>query len=217
MLWEILDQPRQEILKKVVRVMPVPQSYLAGGTGLALLLGHRESIDFDWFTPVDFDPEVIHQALSNIGKVKISETKKGTFHGLVDNIQVTWLWYPNPLNEQLISSSDIPGFNIASVIDIGLMKWNAICNRGARKDFIDLYFICQEGIIMANLLDLLPKKFPGVDLNYYHLIKSLTYFEDAERELMPVMKKPIEWDDVKSYFQMIQKELLEKIKKDIWT
>lgn len=56
--------------------MPLPGSYLAGGTALALILGHRESIDFDWFVREDFDPEELEYLLSKIGQLKTIETKK---------------------------------------------------------------------------------------------------------------------------------------------
>lgn len=72
------------ILSRLVDNLPVSGSYLAGGTALALLLGHRESDDFDWFSREKFDPGDIYQKLSQLGKTEISETAKGTFHGTHD-------------------------------------------------------------------------------------------------------------------------------------
>jgi hypothetical protein len=208
--WCVLDQPRQALLKKLTTAMPVPSSYLAGGTALALLLGHRISVDFDWFTPAKFDPAIIERNLSWQNKVMVTETRRGTFHGLVDGIQVTWLWYPNPLLKPLITVDEFPGLNLASLLDIGLMKLVAASQRGARKDFIDLYMICQQEYSLEAMLALLPQKFPESQLNYYHIIKSLSFFDDAEREAMPTMRIPLEWQIVKEYFLRCQKKLLAK-------
>lgn len=96
MFWNTLDRSRKSLLAKLAAGMPVPGSYLARGTALALILGHRKSIDFDWFTPNDFQTGVLLRDLAMLGKVKVGEIRKGTFHGFVDGIRVTWLWYPNP-------------------------------------------------------------------------------------------------------------------------
>lgn len=88
------------------------------------------------------------------------------------------------------------------------MKWIALSQRGARKDFIDLYFICQQDVNLELLYQLMPKKFPGLNINYYHLVKSLSYFTDAERELMPVMRADFDWEIIKEYFKKKQRVLL---------
>ncbi len=135
----------------------------------------------------EFEPGILLRDLSVLGKVKVAETKKGTFHGFIDGIRVTWLMYPNPLLNPLINVKDVPGLQLASLTDIAVMKWATVSQRGARKDFIDLFYICQYGYNLEGILNLLPKKYPKTDINYYHMIKSLSFFDDAERETMPVM------------------------------
>ena len=208
MFYNILDEPRQILLKKFAADIPLPGSYLAGGTALALMLGHRYSVDFDWFSAETFDPARIAKELGQLGEVKIGETTTGTFHGWVDNIQVTWLWYPNPLLRPLVSYPELPGFKMASIVDIGIMKWAAVSDRGSRKDFIDLFEICHQGITMEYLLPLIARKYPDARINHYHMIKSLTYFYDAECEATPFLLKPISWEQVKNYFKEVQKSLL---------
>lgn len=161
MFWNVIDQTRQSVLKQVLESDPVPDSYLAGGTALALLLGHRESIDFDWFTPTSFSPEQIESILSPIGQLMISEAKSNTFHGIFNGVQVTWLYYPRPLLDNLIVSDDLPLFKMASLFDIGVMKLIAASQRGAKKDFIDLYALEQHGIPVTSLISRLSDKFPG--------------------------------------------------------
>ncbi len=210
MFWDILDQPRQLLLKKLSGDLPIPGSYLAGGTALALLIGHRYSVDLDWFSPQDFDPGKLGSQLKRFGEVRIAETSSGTFHGWVDDIQVTWLRYPNPLLEPLVESEDSPGLKLASLVDIGLMKWAAVSDRGARKDFFDLYALEKRGVTAERLYPLLVVKYPNANINYYHMIKSLAYFDDAEREAMPVMLEEADWEAVKVYFRRVQAKLLKE-------
>jgi len=86
--------------------------------------------------------------------------------------------------------SDIPHLKIASIVDIGTMKLIAASQRGARKDFIELYVIAQSGISLVSLIERLPDKFPNTSINYYHIVKSLVFFDDAEQEPMPRISIP---------------------------
>ena len=74
------------------------------------------------------------------------------------------------------------------------MKLAAITGRGARKDFIDLYFLL-DTFSLPELFNFFRNKFP--DGNDFLVYKSLTYFADAEVEPMPKMLKPVEWEEVK--------------------
>lgn len=210
MFFSVLDESRLDLLKQIVAIAPVPHSYLAGGTALAMMLGHRSSIDFDWFSPNMFAVETIAESLSPLGVLNIAETKKGTFHGFVNDIRVTWLYYPNPLLGALVTPPQIPGLCLASLVDIAVMKWAALSSRGSRKDFLDLYFIAKAELEVKSLLSLLTTKYPGANINHYHMIKSLSYFDDAENEPWPIMHKPTEWEDVKDYFLKQQKLLLDE-------
>ncbi len=80
MFWDILDPPRLSLLKNLAFDPPVPRSYLAGGTALAIMMGHRESVDFDWFTPENFDPGILSRRLERFGEVKVGETGPGTLY-----------------------------------------------------------------------------------------------------------------------------------------
>lgn len=208
--WETLGSERKAFLSRLLSSMPIPGSYLAGGTALALILGHRESLDFDWFSPEEFDPDVLIRRLSQLGKIVVSDVQRGTFHGLLDGVRLTWLYYPNPLLDDFIQAEEMPGLKLASLLDIGLMKWTAVSQRGARKDFIDLYMICHNQHSLDTMAELVPTKYPGVDVNLYHMIKSLSYFDDAEREPMPRMLIQLSWPEIKNYFLTEQKNLLQK-------
>ncbi|MFO7951910.1 MAG: nucleotidyl transferase AbiEii/AbiGii toxin family protein [Bacillota bacterium] len=209
--WFTLREEQKSLLNLVVEQMPLQGSYLAGGTALALIIGHRESVDFDWFSPTEFDPESLARQLSLIKPFKVNEASRGTLHGIMDNVRVSWFYYPNPLLDSLITSSSMPGLKLASLKDIGTMKLIALSHRGSAKDFIDLYKLHENGLDLESLLKLVPSKFPGTKINFYHIIKSLSYFDDAEAEPMPRMQVALNWADLKKFFLKEQSRLLEKI------
>ncbi|WAM33994.1 nucleotidyl transferase AbiEii/AbiGii toxin family protein [Caldicellulosiruptor morganii] len=211
MFFNVLEYQRYEVLNKIVKSDVVGESYLAGGTGLALQLGHRVSEDFDFFSPVEFSGDDIIYKLEKVGDVNILYSSKDTLHLLLDGVRVTWLYYSNPLLDNLVIPAEIKGLRIASKKDIGVMKLVAISSRGTRKDFIDLYCICQSGIELDELFKLLPQKFPNKVINLYHILISLCYFDDAENEAMPKMLIRLDWDDVKKFFLDNCKKLIKLI------
>jgi hypothetical protein len=91
-------------------------------------------------------------------------------------------------------------FALADVRDIALMKLAAISGRGSRKDFADLYLILQNAPTLEDYFELLPRKYGASRLNTYHILKSLTYFDDAETEPMPRMRVPFDWAECKAFF-----------------
>ncbi|MFH1803197.1 MAG: nucleotidyl transferase AbiEii/AbiGii toxin family protein, partial [archaeon] len=91
---------------------------------------------------------------------------------------------------------------------IAAMKIDAIAARGAKRDFIDLYFICKSGYQLTDLLDFYDKKYKRLASNRIHIQKSLVFFNDAEPDEMPRMLKDIKWKKVKEFFE-------EEIKKTV--
>ena len=210
MFWEILELRRIEVLKKITNNMPemgMENSYLAGGTALALQLGHRKSYDFDWFIPEEFNPEELKQSLEKIGRVRDVKLSKATLHLNFEAVRVTWLYYPNPVLKPLLQIKEPVELKIASIEDIALMKLVAISSRGAKRDFVDLYYICKEGFSINNLIAEIPSKYPTSDLNKYHIVKSLSYFEDADKEVLDPLSIP--WEEIKRYFSKQAKSVLE--------
>jgi len=210
--WHVIDGVRREVLNKLLYQMPVQDAYLAGGTALALQLGHRESIDFDWFTALPFEVAQVESRLQTMGTLEVTDAKRNTFHGILDGVQVTFLRYPYPLIHPFVVSEDGSNLRMASLLDIGTMKMIAVSQRGARKDFIDLYALHRAGVTLNMLTQRLPEKFHGNKVNLYHIVKSLTYFDDAEEEPIPRMLTDFNWDEVKSFFQQNQHELVQQLK-----
>jgi hypothetical protein len=198
MFYNILDQKRLTILPLLKFFKK--EFYLAGGTGLALQIGHRDSIDFDFFSLKDVDT---YKVFSNIKKIffehkilKIQE-EKNTLTVLVDeNIKLSFFTYPYKLLNKTINE---PNLNIASITDIALMKFSAITSRATNKDYIDLYFIFHS-IPFKKILSVLNKKLPDLDVNL--VLKSLVYFKDIKKEPIKFKNnRNIDFKVVESFFE----------------
>lgn len=207
MFKQVISKDRQDLLELLGRQGILKDFYLAGGTAAALYMGHRISEDFDFFCKHDFETFGIIQYLSDLGSFTQAGEARGTVHGILSGVKLSFLFYKYPL---LYPAKPFLGCQIADLRDIALMKLTAISGRGSKRDFIDLYFIAKEKVDLSTLLRLFEKKYSDTGYSRYHLLKSLAYFEDADRELDPVMLKPMDWKEVKKFFLQQQKELLQK-------
>ncbi len=179
---------------------------LAGGTGLALQLGHRTSEDFDFFRTEPLDVRTLHTILSKTfsSEALLLETKTLTL--LLNDVKISFFIVDTPF---IFSGEKYLFFTVADPRDIALMKIAAIAGRGSRRDFIDLYFILHEHITLDECLQLFKRKYRNTPFNIYHILKSLTWFEDAEAEPEPHMLKPFSWSECKRFFlQETQKIVL---------
>jgi hypothetical protein len=170
---------------------------LAGGTGLALQLGHRVSEDFDFFRNDKFSIDDMHRVFRAAGNYETLQELEHTFTVLACDVKVSFFCVPDPFLFETYSYRD---FSIADVRDIALMKLIAVSGRGSRKDFVDLYTILRGGSPLQEYFDLIPKRYGSGRTNSYHILKSLTYFDDAEREPMPKMLEPFDWGECKKFF-----------------
>ncbi len=198
MFVQTLSRPAQKLLVQLGRQRWMRDFYLAGGGAAALHLGHRLSVDLDFFCPKELNTPLLLRRLQKIGKFDLTRDAWGTLTGLLAGVRVSFFAYPYPL---LQPTQKLWGVRIASLLDIGLMKLVAISQRGSRRDFFDLFFTCRQNIPLAELLSMLPRKFPGVKYSLSHILRSLVYFDDAEKEPMPKMLMPVRWAEIKGFFQ----------------
>lgn len=182
-----------------VAALPLPaHTYLAGGTAATLHLGHRLSDDLDLFTPEPFEPEVLVQLIQQAGTFTLERTSWGTILGWLNGVRFSLFHYRYPLLEPC---RPLDRLGIASLRDIAAMKIAAISDRGARKDFIDLYEICRQRLSLRQTLKLYDRKYGKLTVNRLHIYKSLVYFDEAESQQMPVMLKPFRWERLKTFFE----------------
>jgi Nucleotidyl transferase AbiEii toxin, Type IV TA system len=194
--FDILDAERRAILPNL-RVFKEQGFYLAGGTALALMLGHRDSIDFDFFTEKEFDTKKL---FSDIEKAfaghhtDITQEEKNTLSILIDqNIRISFITYAYPLLNPLVLIENI---SLASLEDIGCMKLSAITGRSSVKDYVDLYFILQH-TSLETLLELAKRKLPSLD--ELVILKSLGYFDDVRDEVILYKVVPVDFEVIKRF------------------
>mgnify|MGYP001588226550 CR=1 FL=1 len=157
MFREILTESQQTLLELLSRIPEVRTFYLAGGTALALYLGHRRSRDFDFFRPKEFAPQDLLSVLRETGELDPE--------------------------------------------DIAAMKLAALAGRGSRKDFVDLYFHARQVVPLERVFELFREKYRGVSVDPYHLLRSLTFFDDADAEAMPELLTEVTWEEIKAFFR----------------
>lgn len=185
-------------------------AYLAGGTACALQLGHRISVDLDFFTPQEFDAKELIKSLKKIGKFKLEKQARGTVLGTMEGIKFSIFVYKYKV---LFPYKSIFNINILDLRDIAAMKIDTIATRGMKRDFVDLYFICRAGISLKEALHFYDRKYGKLSSNIIHIQKSLVYFLDAEITQMPKMLKSCNWQEVKRFFEEEVKKLTVKFVK----
>jgi len=191
---EVLDAKGRAALDAHAASAHAEGFHLAGGTALALQLGHRRSVDFDWFRATEFDPLELAQRLVARGvPFTIGSTARATLHGSVDGTRVSFLEFRYPLLAPLVDGG---AFRLAGLRDIGAMKLSAIAQRGARKDFFDLVALVRAGLALPDLLDAYQRRFAVRDVA--HVLTALTYFDDAERDTEPILGSRDDWPAVKA-------------------
>lgn len=200
-----INKDTKRVLEQISAIVSEKNFYLAGGTGLSLLLGHRESIDLDFFRKESFDTDELLKRLSGF---TVLDKKKDTLTGTIENVNLSFFSYDYPL---LSDTLEYRGIKVASILDIALMKLSAVMQRNTRKDFIDLYFIIKDHLPLLGLIKQFGNKFSQNPEVSIPILKSLTYFVETETEPMPKMYIDIKWEDIKTFFISETKQVMEQL------
>lgn len=192
------------LLKQLMSMPELGQFYLVGGTALALQLGHRVSVDLDLFTSQPFDkPELLDFINAHFDEVLLESEGTSMLIINLNQVKVDFVKMSYPV---LFSPLEIEGVRMLDIRDIAPMKLKAIAQRGSKKDFYDIYFLLDR-LSLAEILRLFSEKFKQHEV--FHIIKSLTYFEDAEKYAgPPVFDKTITWKNVKKKILKAVQELV---------
>lgn len=193
----ILDRKQRKILPNLGFLRKEYRFYLGGGTALALQIGHRSSVDFDFYTPKDFDPKGLYNKLKKTLEQTTSEhMADGMLIVTADGVGISFFRYDYPLLNPLVKIAHI---DLLPIEDIAAMKMISIVQRGTKRDFIDIYYILKI-FSLDKLLELTSKKYNV--FNIYLGLRALTYFEDAEQDRSRRRLKffeELDWDKVKSH------------------
>ena len=194
--FEILSEKQKKIFKKLT-FLKKHGFYLAGGTGLALQIGHRTSIDFDFYTQKKFNPLRLKKEFDGkFKKVEVIYFDEDTLELMVDNVRLSFFNYPYKLIKKPLV---IYGVEIASLEDIAGMKIIAVTQRGRKRDFVDIYFLIKI-FGLKKIFEIVKKKFPG--FNIYLGLQGLIYFKDADKEPEErgiKLKEKINWQEIKKF------------------
>ena len=181
---ETVDQPTLELLKKLQGKEYLKGFHLAGGTALALTLGHRKSVDLDLFSDFNFDAGALLENISADFQFHLFFSANNTLKGSIDGVQVDILAHRYPM---ITEPLELEGISMLAKKDIVAMKLNAITVNGQRvKDFIDIFYLLEEFSI-AEMLGFYKIKY--AQYNEVNVLKSLTWFEDVDLSEWPVLLK----------------------------
>lgn len=208
---EILPAATNLAWERLRPIAEIRQFVLVGGTALALRFGHRESQDLDFFTNKPFPVVQLENSLRDsliaADELEIAGRDENTLHLRINHVKVSFLYQAGVH----LQNYDLwRGIRIASLDGLIAMKLNAAAGRGDRKDFTDLYCVCQEGLDFGEMLErgfaLLP------NLNKYHVLRSLVYFDDAEPSPPLRLRRSYDWEDIKRFFTVHVTKYLRDLK-----
>jgi hypothetical protein len=181
-----------------------PEFYLAGGTALALELGHRISIDLDFFSANKFSTQEIADRLKTKGHLEITSMDKDALNGSLDGVKISFFKYPYKL---LFPTKKYDNVAVADERDIAAMKILAISDRGSKKDFVDLFTLLKI-YSLDDILKFFNEKYKDYNYNMLHILKSLFYFFDADLDPEPIYINTINWVNVKKSIKNIVDEYI---------
>lgn len=195
---ESLTSEARSLVASLTDFRWVADAYLAGSAALALYLGHRPIRDLDLMSSVQrlrsIDRrDILEELIDADPGCRVETARDGFLYTRMSGgVGLRCFYYPYPLVD---SEADLHGLAVASATDLGLMKLGAIISRGTRRDFVDLYLLCQD-LPLAELLEASTAKFGHVRDFPIQALKGLSDLSQTEGEPMPTLTRVIEWAEV---------------------
>lgn len=194
-VWKVLQQEAVYLRQKGY--------YLAGGTGLALQLGHRQSLDFDFFSEQRHTAAALCLWLEKFPGFVLRDKNPDTVHADVQGVKLSFIGaYRYPAVGPFVVAD---GIRLASVVDIALMKFLAITHRATLRDYIDLAVMVRDCISLPDILKKSEQKY-GETFNSMLSLKALISFQDLDAD-MPLLRDK----SLSSSWQKILQEAVKKI------
>jgi len=198
--WEAVTPSARVLLAALSQLPLLRPFYLGGGTALALRLGHRISQDLDLFANIEsLDDDFRHSIMQELRQDHAVNVLRDSVFGLVleaNGQPISFFSYGYPMLEP---TDLVSGFQIAGILDIGLMKMDAIAGRGTRRDFYDLYFIASR-VSLDELFAQSTNKYPYSHGFEMRVLVALVDFDVADQQDEPMLLLPAEWSEVKDFF-----------------
>lgn len=195
------------VLQKVTSTVNKSEAILAGGTALAIQLGHRVSYDLDFFTNKKINVEnIIRELNSNFKEIKIMSEDEDTLVADLEGIKFSIFHFPYKFIDDIVEFREI---RLAGILDIASMKIIAITQRGVKRDFVDLYQILTK-TPFYKVAETLVSKYGSNRINPILIGKALVYFTDAESDPEPnyKSKNSTDWSKIKKFFKTHVKQFV---------
>ncbi|MGS2723949.1 nucleotidyl transferase AbiEii/AbiGii toxin family protein [Porticoccus sp. GXU_MW_L64] len=161
----------------------VPDSFtLYGGTAIALYLGHRESVDFDFFSTEPFEPNELYNSISFLQGSEILQSAPSTLTCLVERggyVQVSFFGLPAIKSVKSPHLLESPAIKIASLVDLAGMKASVVQQRAELKDYVDIAALIEQTDIDLPAALSAASKIYGAAFNPQSTLKALVFFEDG--------------------------------------
>ena len=200
---QTVDATTLELLKHLMKLPELEQFHLVGGTNLSLRFGHRLSIDIDLFTNESFIPLELFQYIKGaFPQAELKSSTKSMLFFYINGVKIDCVLAPFPYLEPIEIIDDI---RFVSTPDVIAMKLGALSGRGVKKDFWDIAELLNH-YKLEEMLFFFAAKYNAHDP--FFVIRSLTYFEDAEHQIDPQPLKKITWEQVKKKVEKAVKDFL---------
>ena len=203
MFLKALKSEQQKIFK---RLKHFPKFYLAGGTALALQIGHRISVDFDFFSEKEISPGLLDKLIKIFKDFKVEAVINHSeqLSVNVNKIKIDFVKYNFP---PLMDLSEFWGIKFLSIPEIAAAKAYTIGRRITFKDYIDLYFILRgKFVFLQNLIAICKKKYKD-EFNERLFLEQLISLEEAEETPIEFLRKPITKRTMAEFFKKEIKKL----------
>lgn len=183
---DILPEPQRALWP---RLREVPGNFvLYGGTALALRLGHRTSIDFDFFSTEPFDPAELRRSLPMLKDARPLQTGPHTLTMAVgprSEVDVSFFGGLDTLGrvgEPELTDDGV--ISVASLTDVAACKAAVICERAQAKDYKDIYELLRAGLTLEQIIGAAQAVY-GEHYNAMMTLKALSYFGDGDLGTLP--------------------------------
>lgn len=173
--------------------------YLAGGTALALQIGHRISVDFDFFSGKEIPENLLVELKKTFGQyqITVSVNNPEELTAFLNEIKITFIKYPFSVIKPFV---EYEGVKLLSIEEIGATKAYVIGRRGDFKDYVDLYHILSEGhSSLDEIINLAETKYQN-EFNSRLFLEQLVYLEDIEESQLIFLKKRVTKKELGIFF-----------------
>ncbi|HEX7586641.1 MAG TPA: nucleotidyl transferase AbiEii/AbiGii toxin family protein [Patescibacteria group bacterium] len=211
---EMLDDSRKALFPKLSAFQKT--GYLAGGTALALQIGHRLSYDFDIFCPKEISLTFAAKAkkIFSIEQTLVNSSDEATFI-VAGDVKISFIFYPFSLEKFILKKETCP-LKILSPLGVIVTKAYAMSRRGAWRDYLDLYVALEKKITSVDEIIREAENVYGELFNQKMFLSQLVYIGDVSKkevEETRLFGGKVSAGRVKKYFQGEVAAYFNKLKK----